>query len=313
MNLNFNQLRSFLLVAEEGNLTRAAARRHSTPSAVTAHLQQLEARLGVVLFERGHSGMRLTEAGEHLLPAARRVLAAARELADAAATLTGDNATRSISLGLNAPPEHLHVGRIMTVGARGTPPLVIHLESSMSERIIADVAAGRLDAGFAYGAVEEPALAREPLGQRRLRIAAPAGYPIEHFPDDPAERAALPWIWPGVAGCPFRRLMPEILGASAADANIINRVDGEESIRALVRAGMGFGLLEERYAQEAADDGGLKLLAPAWEIPLGLVYRADRAAEPGIAALRAAVREAWQQVSEGEDEARAPASWQIRA
>lgn len=293
MNLNFNQLRSFLLVAEEGNLTRAAERRHSTPSAVTAHLQQLEERLGLVLFVRSHSGMALTEAGERLLPAARRVLAAARELTETAATLTGDNATRSVSLGLNAPPEHLHVGPIMTLAARGTPPLVVHLESSMSERIIADVAAGRLDAGFAYGPVEEPGLAREPLGQRRLRIAAPAGHPIERFPDDPAERAALPWIWPGVVGCPFRRLMPEILGPSTPDANIINRVDGEESIRALIRAGMGLGLLEERYAREAADEGGLKLLEPVWEIPLGLVYRADRAEEAAIGALLRAVRAAF--------------------
>lgn len=298
MNLNFNQLRSFLLVAEEGNLTRAAERRHSTPSAVTAHLRQLEDRLGVVLFERRRTGMVLTEAGERLLPAARRVMAAVRELADGAAALNGDNATRSLSLGLNAPPEHLNVGRIMTLAARGTPPLVIHLESSMSERIIADVAAGRLDTGFAYGPVEEPALARESLGRRRLRIAAPANYPIERFPDEPAARAALPWIWPGVAGCPFRRLMPEILGPSAADANIINRVDGEESIRALIRAGMGLGLLEERYAQEAAEQGGLKLLDPVWEIDLGLVYRADRAGEPAVEALLAAVRGAWSQSSD---------------
>lgn len=307
MNLNFNQLRSFLLVAEEGNLTRAAERRHTTPSAVTAHVQQLEERLGVVLFQRTRLGMALTEAGERLLPAARRVMAAARELADTAATLNGGY-TRTVFLGLNAPPEHLRVGLLMNAAARGEPPLVIQLESSMSERIMQDVVAGRLDAGFVYGPVEDAPLAREPLGQRRLRVAAPADFPGDRLPDNPAERAALPWIWPGIAKCPFRRLMPEVLGGSTADANIVNRVEGEESIRALVRAGMGLGLLEERYGEEAARGGGLKLLEPSWPIDLGLVYRADRAGDIAIAALLAALRAAqkaplpWRERGWGEGE-----------
>lgn len=292
MNLNFNQLRSFLLVAEEGNLTRAAERRHTTPSAVSAHVQQLEDQLGLVLFERTRQGMTLSAAGERLLPAARRVISAARDLADTASHLNG-NRNREVRLGLNAPPELLCVGRLMAASARGEPPLVIQLESSMSERIVSDVVDGRLDAGFVYGPVEDRALAREPLGRRRLRVAAPGDFALDRLPDDPAERAALPWIWPGVEGCPFRRLLCDILGASEPEANIVTRIDGEESIRALVRAGMGIGLLEQRYAEEAAGDGRLKLLEPSWEIDLGLVYRADRASDAVITALLQAVRTVW--------------------
>lgn len=294
VNLNFNQLRSFLLVAEEGNLTRAAERRHTTPSAVSTHLQQLEEHLGVKLFERTRRGMNLTSAGERLLDPARRVMTAARDLGDAAARLNGDT-TRNVRLGLNAPPEHLQVGPLMAASARGEPPLVIQLESSMSERICIDVAAGRLDAGFAYGAIEDPVLARRELGKRNLRIAAPGEFEADRLPDSPAERAALPWIWPGVEGCPFRHLMPEILGTSEHEANIVTRIDGEESIRALVRAGMGVGLLEERYAREAAGDGRLKLLEQKWEIELSLVYREDRADDPVILALLGAMDAAWEE------------------
>lgn len=291
MNLNFNHLRSFVLVAEEGTLHRAAARRHTTPSAVSTHLQQLEDRLGVVLFERTRRGMSLTADGSRLLPAARRVIAAARDLADTAAHLNGDR-TRTIRLGLNAPPEHLHVGTLMAAAARGDPPLVVQLESSMSERIIEDVVGGRLDAGFVYGPVEDPALTRIPLGERTLRVAAPGDLDIDRLPEDAAARAALPWIWPGVDGCPFRRVMSEILGASEPEANVVTRIDGEESIRALIRAGMGVGLLEERYASEATADGRLRLLEPGWRIELGLVHRSDRGGEPAITALLAALPDA---------------------
>ncbi|MDZ7829839.1 MAG: LysR family transcriptional regulator [Halofilum sp. (in: g-proteobacteria)] len=293
-NLNFNQLRSFLLVAEEGNLTRAAERRHTTPSAVSTHLQQLEEQLGVVLFERTRRGMNLTSAGERLLDPARRVMTAARDLGDAAARLNGDT-TRNLRLGLNAPPEHLRVGPLMAATARGEPPLVIQLESSMSERILVDVAAGRLDAGFAYGAVDDPNLARVDLGKRTLRVAAPGDFALERLPDEPAERAALPWIWPGVEGCPFRHLMPTVLGTDAHEANIVTRIDGEESIRALIRIGMGVGLLEERYALEAAGDGRLKVLEQRWEIDLSLVHRRDRADDPVIRALVSALEAAWRE------------------
>lgn len=292
MDLNFNQLRSFLLVAEEGNLTRAAQRRHSTPSAVSGHLQQLEERLGTVLFERNHHGMALTATGERLLPAARRVIGAVRDLTDMAADLNG-NPSRTVRLGLNAPPEHLQIGPLMATCARGDPPLVVQLESSMSERIIADVVAERLDAGFVYGPVEDRALARDYLATRHLRVAAPGGFELERLPQEPGERAALPWIWPGVSGCPFRRVMSAILGEREPEANIVTHIDGEESIRALIRTGMGIGLLEERYASEATGDGRLKLLADAWEIELGLVYRADRAGETAIAALRNALEAVW--------------------
>lgn len=290
--MELNAIRSFLLVAEEGNLTRAAARRHTTPSAVSAHLKQLEERLGVTLFERSRRGMALTRAGEELLGPARRVVTAGRELVDAAATLRGD-VTRTVRLGLNAPPELLEVGSLMAAVAHGEPPLVIQLVSSMSERIVEDVLGGRGDAGFVYGPVENPALVRYHLGRRRLLVAAPGDMDIERLPDEPAARAALPWVWPGVEECPFRRVMADILGSAEADANIVTRIDGEESIRALVRAGIGVGLLEERYALESAGDGRLKLLEPVWEIDLGLVYRRDRADDPAIVALLQGIEAVW--------------------
>lgn len=289
--MDLNAIRSFLLVAEEGNLTRAAARRHATPSAVSAHLRQLEDRLGVLLFQRSRRGMRLTPEGEHLLEPARRVIAASRDLLEAAGALRGE-ATRTVRLGLNGPPEHLRIGPLMAAAARGEPPLVIELVTSTSERIREDVGSGRLDAGFVFGPADRDILVRHPLDRRRLRVVVAAGDPLGALPEDAAGRARLPWIYPS-AGCPFLAVMDEILGAAAADANVVTRADGEESIRALVRAGMGVGLLEERYAREGAADGGLRVLDPCWGIDLGLVHRRDRRGDPAIAALLEALLPIW--------------------
>ena len=60
------QLRTFLAVADEANLTRAAERVHTSAPAVSAQVKALEEELGVTLFTRGARGMQLTEAGELL-------------------------------------------------------------------------------------------------------------------------------------------------------------------------------------------------------------------------------------------------------
>ena len=58
------QLRTFLAIADEANLTRAAERVHTSAPAVSAQLKALEEELGVRLFERTPKGMVLTPAGE---------------------------------------------------------------------------------------------------------------------------------------------------------------------------------------------------------------------------------------------------------
>ncbi len=59
-------LRYFAAVAEEGALTRAAERLFVSQPALTKQIKQLEALLGVRLFERSRSGMALTEPGRAL-------------------------------------------------------------------------------------------------------------------------------------------------------------------------------------------------------------------------------------------------------
>lgn len=57
-------LKTFRAVADEGNLTRGAARVHLSPSTVCARIKGLESSLGVPLFTRSAQGMAVTPAGE---------------------------------------------------------------------------------------------------------------------------------------------------------------------------------------------------------------------------------------------------------
>ena len=78
--LNYHHLRYFWAIAHERSLTRAAARLHVSPSALSIQLRQLEERLGQALFERKNRRIELTEAGRLTLEYADTIFRTGEEL-----------------------------------------------------------------------------------------------------------------------------------------------------------------------------------------------------------------------------------------
>ena len=73
--MELTHLHSFLRVADEGSVTRAAEGLHLTQPAVTQHVRALEREIGVPLFDRAGRGVQLTPAGEALRQYVQRSLA----------------------------------------------------------------------------------------------------------------------------------------------------------------------------------------------------------------------------------------------
>ena len=81
MTFRRGHLDYFVAVAEEGQITRAAARLHVAQPALSQAMAQLESELGVMLLDRHSRGVTLTPAGEAFLPKARAAVAANSEAA----------------------------------------------------------------------------------------------------------------------------------------------------------------------------------------------------------------------------------------
>ena len=77
--MELRQLRYFVAIADSGSVTKAAERVFVAQSALSHQLAQLEAELGVSLFERSRRGVGLTEAGQRFFPHAVSILRQAEE------------------------------------------------------------------------------------------------------------------------------------------------------------------------------------------------------------------------------------------
>src|SRR5262245_24673733 len=102
------QLRTFIAVAEEGHLTRAAEKLFTSQPAVSTHIRALEDELGVQLFERSSKGMSLTPNGTALMEHARRIVDAARNFKTQAESLK-EEVSGELVFGLNNGPEILRL------------------------------------------------------------------------------------------------------------------------------------------------------------------------------------------------------------
>lgn len=77
-HLDWNLVRTFVAVAEQGSLAAAARELGLAHPTVARHIQNLEASLGMLLFDRRASGLTLNDAGARLVQSARNMLEGAR-------------------------------------------------------------------------------------------------------------------------------------------------------------------------------------------------------------------------------------------
>lgn len=84
--INLEQIKYFITIAETQALSRAADKLHISTAGLSKAIAELEAELGVKLFNRDHSGSHLTRSGKKLLPLARRISESVNTFQDVAKT-----------------------------------------------------------------------------------------------------------------------------------------------------------------------------------------------------------------------------------
>lgn len=245
--MDLRQLQTLVAVADTGSFAAAAALVNLTPSAVSQQIQALEAELGVALFDRNTRPRRLNARGEDMVRASRAVVQTMAE------------ARQAISGGRKAGV--LKFGAIRTVSLRLVPEAIADMRGhyadlsfaltvGMSEALIADVAAGRLDAAIVaehVGVTES--LSWSPVFTEPLMVVA---HPSEAWRSDLSLTRDLPFINYETDVPLARQINTELAALSVARRTAVT-TNTMPSVMGMVAAGLGVAIVPKIATLEAAE------------------------------------------------------------
>jgi DNA-binding transcriptional LysR family regulator len=174
---DLRRLASFVAVAEEQHFGRAAARLFISQPALSQQIKALEAELGVELFVRLPSGIRLTAEGEALLPEARHLLQhAERFLTSAGATARSTKG--HVRLGFVDHARAAVIPALLDCAAVVAPGVEFTLQSFATSRLaLDDLNRGGSDA-IVGNCEQTPDIETVALATERHVAAVPAGHPL---------------------------------------------------------------------------------------------------------------------------------------
>jgi DNA-binding transcriptional LysR family regulator len=289
--MDLTQLRAFVTVAREGNLTRAAERLHLTQPAVSLQIKSLQASLNLQLFHRTPSGMSLTDDGAKLLPFAERVMESVAEFRQGAAALHS-TLSGTLAIGTILDPEFIRLGAFLKRLVETYPQLSTQLQQGMSGWVLQQVRSGALDVGYYLGTPGKE-FHSQTLTTFTYNVVAPKGWKNRVAGKGWEALAQLPWIWTPPESAHYR-LLTKIFAEYKVHPNKVALVDQEMSMLDLVKSGVGLSLIRESIALREAHAHGLVIAdRVSLSTELSFIALAKRKQEPAIAATFALLQALW--------------------
>jgi DNA-binding transcriptional LysR family regulator len=291
--MELRQLRYFVAVAEEGNISRAAKRIFLTQPALSRQIKVLEDEIGQCLLERQAHSIRLTPVGEALLREARELLQHAEQVLERVRV-----AGRGPRLRVGYAPS-LAAGMLSAAVENFTqthPNARVELFDLSTKEMLAGLESGQLDVALSVGQQRETrGLKWTPLVRTPWQLAVSRNHPLARRSRvTPAEVAREPLLvfcqrdypeyWDIITGwLRDHRQRPRIAG----------EYDGVDSLMAAVESGLGVAIVTTRTERLVPERVRLKTLSAA-PAPLSIAvgHRANRADDKPLAVFVEELRKA---------------------
>jgi DNA-binding transcriptional LysR family regulator len=175
--LDIRQLECFIAIAEEGHMSRAAARLHMTQPPLTRRLNRLERDLGVRLFTRTVSGMELSQPGAVLLERAYRIMQLSQHAVERT-RLADTGHIGELVVGYFGSTIFDALPRLLRGFLQANPEVSLTLERAPKNIQAEALRDGRMHVGFSRLFREEPGLRVRHVHSEPLFVAAPPSHPL---------------------------------------------------------------------------------------------------------------------------------------
>ena len=275
--MDFDQLITFLQVAELGNFSRAAEKVLRSQPAVSAQIRQLEDEYGTRLCDRTKKSVALTPAGELLLEYVKKLIALRQDSLRAIAD-SGTETRGILSIGANETTFLYVLPDTLARYHRLYPQVRITVYRNFSHKVLQKVEDDEVELGIVTIPVRSTSLSAIPIFRDPLVWIAGKTSEIARRDSVTLEELAQEELILHKMGS-LRRLMDKQLRPFRPQLRITMELTSAEMVKKFVAAGLGVSMISESFVQEELRDGKLKILKTDGEQcfrELGLVYHQAR-------------------------------------
>jgi LysR family transcriptional regulator, low CO2-responsive transcriptional regulator len=287
-NATFRQLRVFNEVARQLSFAKAARALHLTPPAVTMQVKELEAQVGLPLFDRAGRSVSLTTTGEYMLVYARRLLATLKDAEDAAARLRQADAG-TLAIGMVSTAKYF-LPRLLAQFRQEHPHVEIRLAEGNRESLVRLLQANEVDVAVMGRPPRELATRAEPFAAHPHVFVAAPDHPLARHEGELDVESLRPHDFiVREEGSGTRAALEQFLRDARIEPRVAMEMSSNETIKQAVIAGMGASFLSLHTLELELEHGLVALLdvrgAPvlrAWNV----VHTQSKVLSPAAEAFR---------------------------
>jgi DNA-binding transcriptional LysR family regulator len=277
MNISLRQLRAFLAVARQRHFRRAAEYLHLSQPAVSRHIAELEAELGVRLFDRTTREVVPTETGRYLESAIERVL---DELEGVLDHVHSEGERRRGKVRIASVPTLSASLMPLCIAdcAREYPELTIQLHDQAQTLVLDSVRGGEVDFGIAIDPPEVSDFDGEIIMRDPFCLVCRPDHPL----------AALKTVtWKKLQDQPLvlldyssgsRRLIDLALNKHGVSANVVQQTGHTHTAFRMVEAGLGITITP--VLSSPPPSLAMRPLTPMEHRTVMLIHRRQRSLSP---------------------------------
>ena len=259
--MNTRQLQHAILLSQTLNFSQAAEQLGISQPSLSKQILSLERELGVKLFDREHSPLKLTPAGEYFIPRAQEMLYQETQLYKAMAQYESGEQGRLI-IGVTPFRSLYLMPELVKKIKNRFPGVQVVLHESGSTQLKKEATEGSYDFAIVNLPLDDALLDVTPLAPDTLVLAVP-NVLLDRLPQDRkeinfAEAKDLPFVVLG-KNQELRQLFDNLCTASGIEPNIAAEVVGVTTAWAMAHAGVGAALLPLQFVRNEHFDKDLTL------------------------------------------------------